>query len=321
MLIAHAATFPRRTSIRTGTFPLPLAHAAIFLAAVFLISGIFAPRLQAQYCGLVNAPPEALRNQPLPNGALAGISGAMGREENKYQAAPLGDGFQMESSALRADFTPVRVDFYAQGERWSTRLESYGRGDSVAILPPVAPTGNGNRVEYRRGSFTEWYLNGPMGLEQGFTLTRRATARRANLSLSHSRSPAIFVARLIQAVEISNSPGAVFPSSDTAVSPSPMPPAATSTRGWNFPAICFGSKWRTPARNIRSPSTRSCKSPISPSAMAASSIKWAPHPQSQEMARPSSSARATPRFTLRRAGISVASSELRTSSPAPAQAL
>jgi hypothetical protein len=174
MLIAHAATFPRRTSIRTGTFPLPLAHAAIFLAAVFLISGIFAPRLQAQYCGLVNAPPEALRNQPLPNGALAGISGAMGREENKYQAAPLGDGFQMESSALRADFTPVRVDFYAQGERWSTRLESYGRGDSVANLPPVAPTGNGNRVEYRRGSFTEWYLNGPMGLEQGFTLTRRA---------------------------------------------------------------------------------------------------------------------------------------------------
>jgi len=26
-------------------------------------------------------------------------------------------------------------------------------------------------VEYRRGPLTEWYENGPVGLEQGFTLT------------------------------------------------------------------------------------------------------------------------------------------------------
>jgi hypothetical protein len=31
----------------------------------------------------------------------------------------------------------------------------------------------GNRVSYRRGGLTEWYLNGPLGLEQGFTLERR----------------------------------------------------------------------------------------------------------------------------------------------------
>ena len=53
------------------------------------------------------------------------------------------------------------------------RLEAYGRGDVLAAVPPVAPTGNANRVEYRRAALTEWYLNGPMGLEQGFTLVRR----------------------------------------------------------------------------------------------------------------------------------------------------
>jgi hypothetical protein len=29
-----------------------------------------------------------------------------------------------------------------------------------------------NRVEYKRGALTEWYINGPPGLEQGFTLAK-----------------------------------------------------------------------------------------------------------------------------------------------------
>lgn len=34
----------------------------------------------------------------------------------------------------------------------------------------ATPTSNGPRVEYRRDRLTEWYVNGPRGLEQGFTL-------------------------------------------------------------------------------------------------------------------------------------------------------
>ena len=34
------------------------------------------------------------------------------------------------------------------------------------------PRAEANRVEYRRGEVTEWYVNGPLGLEQGFTLAR-----------------------------------------------------------------------------------------------------------------------------------------------------
>ena len=30
-----------------------------------------------------------------------------------------------------------------------------------------------NRVVYRHGSLEEWYVNGPLGLEQGFTLGAR----------------------------------------------------------------------------------------------------------------------------------------------------
>jgi hypothetical protein len=38
---------------------------------------------------------------------------------------------------------------------------------------PAAPVVSGTRLEYRRGNLTEWYVNGPSGLEQGFTLASR----------------------------------------------------------------------------------------------------------------------------------------------------
>jgi len=34
----------------------------------------------------------------------------------------------------------------------------------------VEPTAAANRIVYRRGAFEEWYVNGPLGLEQGFTV-------------------------------------------------------------------------------------------------------------------------------------------------------
>ena len=44
-------------------------------------------------------------------------------------------------------------------------------GASIPIAA-VSPINNGARVEYRRDGITEWYVNGPRGLEQGFTLDR-----------------------------------------------------------------------------------------------------------------------------------------------------
>jgi len=36
-----------------------------------------------------------------------------------------------------------------------------------------------NRIEYRRGDVIEWYVNGPLGLEQGFTLERAPAVKAA----------------------------------------------------------------------------------------------------------------------------------------------
>ncbi len=58
---------------------------------------------------------------------------------------------------------------------WALALTLVGIGRGDAVAAPETPTRfvDGNRVEYRRGDLTEWYLNDPRGLEQGFTLATR----------------------------------------------------------------------------------------------------------------------------------------------------
>jgi hypothetical protein len=55
----------------------------------------------------------------------------------------------------------------------SFHLTGYGYGDRLRQPAPATLTGTGNRVEYRRGDLTEWYVNSSQGLEQGFTLAQR----------------------------------------------------------------------------------------------------------------------------------------------------
>ena len=47
-----------------------------------------------------------------------------------------------------------------------------GRESGVSERPerPASLSAEGDRVEYRRGGLTEWYVNDERGLEQGFTI-------------------------------------------------------------------------------------------------------------------------------------------------------
>jgi hypothetical protein len=57
---------------------------------------------------------------------------------------------------------------------------------AVAGATPGAPVADGSRVVYRRGALTTWYANGPLGLEQGFTL---AKPQAVSLRLAGSLAP------------------------------------------------------------------------------------------------------------------------------------
>ncbi len=86
-------------------------------------------------------------------------------------------GFEMVNSKrrLNVEFAQSGVAVHVgdpKGAGWDLALEGYGRGKSMNFLSSAAPQANANRVEYHRGDLTEWYVNGPVGLEQGFTLVR-----------------------------------------------------------------------------------------------------------------------------------------------------
>lgn len=75
-------------------------------------------------------------------------------------------------------------------------LRGYGYGDALPSMSSAAAKANANRVEYSRGTLTEWYLNGPMGVEQGFTVAKapgQANGQPLTVALALSGD---FVARL-----------------------------------------------------------------------------------------------------------------------------
>ena len=76
---------------------------------------------------------------------------------------------------LRTYFTPEGVRVIPRTEatpswEWGLVLERYGYQNNLHPVPVAELVAEGNRIEYRRGSLTEWYVNDPRGLEQGFTL-------------------------------------------------------------------------------------------------------------------------------------------------------
>ncbi|MGH8657952.1 MAG: FG-GAP repeat protein [Gammaproteobacteria bacterium] len=61
----------------------------------------------------------------------------------------------------------------AGSRRFKLALARVGYGARLRAIERVSPKSQANRVEYPRGGLTEWYVNGPLGLEQGFTFKQR----------------------------------------------------------------------------------------------------------------------------------------------------
>lgn len=122
--------------------------------------------------GSAAAKPLAKGLDGLPVAGQGAISGTLGREDADYHAVPFGRGYRLANPAhgIAAEATDAGVTVEAGDSRWSLRLAGWGYGGNVQPLGQSAPRVEANRVEYRRGAMTEWYVNGPFGLQQGFTV-------------------------------------------------------------------------------------------------------------------------------------------------------
>jgi FG-GAP repeat len=110
----------------------------------------------------------------LPVAAQGPVSAALGAEGQAYRVNGLGGRFTASSPVQRlsTSFTRSGVSVRSGSTVVGLGLLAVGYGSTLAPLARVAPSAHANRVLYRRPGLDEWYANGPLGLEQGFTVSR-----------------------------------------------------------------------------------------------------------------------------------------------------
>jgi trimeric autotransporter adhesin len=142
----------------------------VLLTSLWL--GLAPALLYAQPMALRKPAPPPAGLSSVPVAAQSGIYATLGRDDSHYQVRAVGDGFHADNPqhALAADFTAQGLEVRIGKARWVLALRAYGYGNSLRSVSTAAPQASANRVEYRRGALMEWYVNGPVGLEQGFTL-------------------------------------------------------------------------------------------------------------------------------------------------------
>ncbi|RMD69985.1 MAG: hypothetical protein D6819_05475, partial [Gammaproteobacteria bacterium] len=114
----------------------------------------------------------ALQEQALPLPAQAIISQTIGRDDTAYHAKVQEEGIQLQNPRhnLKATFTPEGLQVRTPKGAFELRYLGLSYGSTTHQAQKVTPKAQANRIEYPRGPLTEWYINGPKGLEQGFTL-------------------------------------------------------------------------------------------------------------------------------------------------------
>ncbi len=110
----------------------------------------------------------------LPMAAQGPVSAALGADGQAYRVGRVGGGLTASSPAqhLNTSFTRSGVSVRSGTTEVGLGLLALGYGSTLAPSAQVAPSAHANRVLYQHPGLEEWYANGPLGLEQGFTVPR-----------------------------------------------------------------------------------------------------------------------------------------------------
>lgn len=110
----------------------------------------------------------------LPVAAEAPVSAIVGRGDQVYRALASGHEYVLRNGEQRLlGSFGISGAVFSSGAAWlRMTLTSYGYGDRLRAVAAVRPRAEANRVVYGHRGVVQWYANGPLGIEQGFTLPR-----------------------------------------------------------------------------------------------------------------------------------------------------
>jgi hypothetical protein len=116
------------------------------------------------------AAPATAELAAVPVGARAVVSATLGAAQQRFRVDRRHGILRAWGGGLSTSFTGAGAVVRAGGLRWRLAVGGplRGLGGRLARIRPAAAAGS--RVVYRAGAVEEWFANGPLGLEQGFTL-------------------------------------------------------------------------------------------------------------------------------------------------------
>ncbi len=164
--------------------PGGLSHATVagFLAMVAAMVGFVALLTASPSAPGVRLPATGHGLASLPLAAQGPISAALGRDDRAYGV--IGLHARNPAQHLRLAFSSHGVSVVSDDARFGITLLAYGDANALRSFASSAPRASGNRVSETDQSVTEWYANGPLGLEQGFNIASRPSAGSGPLTLS-----------------------------------------------------------------------------------------------------------------------------------------
>jgi hypothetical protein len=119
----------------------------------------------------------------LPLSARGPVSRALGRSDPAYRVLDMHAA--NPAQRLKISFFPAGANISSGSGRVGLSLEGYGRPGALQRVAPTSPAAHANRVVYAHPGVEEWYSNGPLGLEQGYTVRSRPAGRGAIALVSH----------------------------------------------------------------------------------------------------------------------------------------
>ncbi|HEV3283838.1 MAG TPA: IPT/TIG domain-containing protein [Solirubrobacteraceae bacterium] len=158
--------------------PVCGSRQVVIAATLSLLVGLaFARLLAGAHTGPSEGIPSAASREalsPLPVAALGPLSQALGESGSAYLASGAGADVHAANPAqhLRLHFTRAAIVLEGARGQLALALRGIGYGDASRPVAPAPPQARANRVVYRHAGLQEWYANGPLGLEQGFTIDR-----------------------------------------------------------------------------------------------------------------------------------------------------
>lgn len=122
----------------------------------------------------------------LPSALQGPASQTIGAQDPAYRAVARAGGLRLDNPAQRlsAAFAASGVTVSSGHLGLGLTLTRAGYGASPGSVRVGTPEARANRVTYNHGWLAEWYVNGPVGLEQGFTIPHApGAAGRGQLQL------------------------------------------------------------------------------------------------------------------------------------------